>query len=149
MSEPLRVRTTNAELTLEEIAESLPGTGDLMALVGGAWWKCWYAAHGGNWPLAAYFARRVRGLQRDLAVIRPKYRADLETFERGELAAVLSAIAAEDLAAFEAAYARATEAANRYHVKTGKAYVRWVLPDEPPKDLHLGPITVVEGEQRT
>ena len=57
------------ELTLEEIAELLPGTGELMASVGECWWKCAYAARGGNWPLAAYFVRRIRSLQRKLAVV--------------------------------------------------------------------------------
>ena len=51
-------------LSLEEVAQLLPGTGEIMASVGIAWWKCAYAARGGNWELAAYFARRVRGLQR-------------------------------------------------------------------------------------
>jgi len=70
-----------SELTLEEIAELLPGTGEIMASVGQCWWKCAYAARGGNWQLAAYFVRRVRSLQRKLAVVRPKYSGDLAAFE--------------------------------------------------------------------
>ena len=144
-----RVRTPHAELSLEEIADQLPGTGEIMASVGQVWWRCAYAARGGNWDLAAYFTRRARGLQRKLAVIRPKYREDLAAFERDGLGPVFAAIAARDLDGFERAYAAATESANRYHVSTGKSYIRWVLPDEPPRDLHLGRITVLDGEQRT
>ena len=33
----------------------------------------------------------------------------------------------------------ATDDANRQHVETGYGYIRWKLPDEPPKDLDLGP----------
>src|SRR5438067_3474410 len=75
-----RVRTKHAELSLEEIAASLAGTGELMASVGRSYGACWHAAHGGNWELAAYFARRVRGIQSTLAVVRPKYRDQLAEF---------------------------------------------------------------------
>ena len=127
-------------LSLDEIAELLPGTGELMASVGNAWWKCAYAARGGNWALAAYFARRVRGLQRKLAVIRPKYAGDLSAFEEGHIAPLLAAVEARDTAAFERTFAAATDRANELHVKWAKPYIRWVLPDEPPRDLELGPI---------
>lgn len=127
------------ELTAEHIAAGLPGTADLMAFVGDAWWKCAYAARGGNWPLAAFFARRVRSLQRRLAVIRPKYRERLEAFEREMLAPLFGAIETQDRDAFDRAFAAASDAANRQHVETGYGYIRWILPDEPPKDLDLTP----------
>jgi hypothetical protein len=124
-------------LSLEQIAQLLPGTGEIMASVGTAWWKCAYAARGGNWELAAYFARRVRGLQRKLAQIRPKYAEDLVAFETEQLTPVLAALGAHNGPAFESTYAGATEKANELHVKWAKPYIRWVLPDEPPKDLEL------------
>jgi hypothetical protein len=132
-----RIRTQHGDLTLEEIAELLPGTGELMQSVGNAWWKCAYAARGGNWELAAYFARRVRGLQRKLAIVRPKYAGDVERFEGDHLAAVLAACEGRDRVAFDAAFARAVDAANALHVKWGKSYIRWTLPSDPPKDLDL------------
>ena len=127
------------ELTLDEIAELLPGTGEIMASVGECWWKCAYAARGGNWPLAAYFVRRVRSLQRKLAVVRPKYSGDLAAFEEQHIAPALAACDAGDLPAFDRAFAAATDKANELHVKWAKPYIRWTLPDEPPRDLELGP----------
>ena len=127
------------ELTLEEIADLLPGTGEIMASVGECWWKCAYAARGGNWPLAAYFVRRVRSLQRKLAVVRPKYSDDLRAFEEDHIAAALSACDAADQRTFERVFAAATDKANELHVKWAKPYIRWTLPDEPPRDLDLGP----------
>ena len=124
-------------LSLEQIAQLLPGTGELMASVGNAWWKCAYATRGGNWELAAYFARRVRGLQRKLAVIRPKYAEDLLAFENEHLNPLLAALGAHDGPAFERGYVKGTDKANELHVKWAKPYIRWVLPDEPPKDLDL------------
>ena len=133
----MRVRTPHGELTLEEIAELLPGTGELMQSVGITWWKCAYAARGGNFDLAAYFARRTRGLMRKLAVVRPKYAGDLARFEGERIEAVLGACAARDPDAFERAFAVAVADANELHVKWGKPYIRWILPPEPPTDLAL------------
>jgi hypothetical protein len=124
-------------LSLEQVAQLLPGTGEIMASVGNAWWKCAYAARGGNWELAAYFARRVRGLQRKLAQIRPKYAEDLLAFEIEHLGPLLTALGAHNGPAFERIYAKATSNANELHVKWAKPYIRWVLPDDPPKDLDL------------
>jgi len=128
---------TRGELTLAEIAELLPGTGEIMASVGECWWKCAYAARGGNWQLAAYFVRRVRGLQRKLAVVRPKYSGDLAAFEEQHIAPALAACDAGDQRAFDRAFAAATDKANELHVKWAKPYIRWTLPDEPPKDLEI------------
>lgn len=135
------VRTKHAELSLEQLADLLPSTGEIMQSVALCWWKCAYAARGGNWPLAAYFARRVRGLQRNLAVLRPKHRERLEEFERGVLAALFRAIEAQNVPTFDLAFADATDLANRMHVDTGYPYISWVLPEEPPLDLDLsGPV---------
>src|SRR5205814_5778142 len=118
------IHTPHGDLTLEEIAEMLPGTGEIMQNVGVTWWKCAYAARGGNWGLAAYFARRTRTLQRKLAIVRPKYAGDVAAFEATHLAAVLGACEREDRAAFDAAYETAVAAANELHVKWGKPYIR-------------------------
>ena len=133
------VKTSHGELTLEQIADLLPGTGELMHSVGMAWWKCAYAARGGNWPLAAYFARRVRGLQRKLAIVRPKYAEDIDAFEAQHLAPVLAACDTADRTGFDRAYAEAVDKANELHAKWGKSYLRWVLPGHPPEDLDLTP----------
>jgi len=125
--------------TIARMAEEplFPGTGDVMAAVGVCWWKAAYAARGGNWGLAAYFIRRVRSLQGKLAVIRPKYTGDLAAFEEQFLSPLLAACDAKDRAEFDRLYDAATDRANELHVKWAKPYIRWVLPDEPPKDLEM------------
>lgn len=134
-----RVRTRHAELSLEEIAEALPGTAEVMASVGRCYALSWFAARGGNWDLAAYFLRRVRSLQRGLAVTRPKYARQLQDFDRDALGPLFQSVEARDLVAFERAYDFGIERANRYHAETGKSYVRWVRPTEPPESLDFGP----------
>ena len=134
-----RIRTRHAELSLEEIADALPGTGEVMSAVGRCYGACWHAAHGGNWDLAAYFLRRVRSLQRGLAVTRPKYGHQLAAFDREALGPLFSALASRDLAAFDHAYDFGVERANHYHVEAGKSYVRYKRPERAPDDLELGP----------
>ena len=133
-----KVPPDRVALTLAQVAELLPGTGELMRSVGECWWKCAYAARGGNWALAAYFVRRVRSLQRNLAVVRPKYAEDLAAFEAEHIAPVLAACESADRARFDPAYDAAVEKANDLHVKWAKGYIRWKLPPEPPTDLDLG-----------
>jgi hypothetical protein len=134
----VRVRTPHGDLTLEEIAELLPGTGDIMASVATAWWRCAHAGRGGNWPLAAYYARRARGLLRKLAVLRPKYAGDLAAFDEEHVARVLGSCEHAERAPFDAAIDAAVARANELHAKWGKAYIRWRVPDDPPRDVDLG-----------
>ena len=134
-----QVSEDRRELTLEEVTRALPGTGELMASIGRSYGACWHAAHGGNWDLAAYFLRRVRGAQRALAIVRPKYREHLAEFDASALTPLLAALEARDLRGFDRAYDHAVERANHYHVLNGKPYVRWKRPERAPDDLDLGP----------
>jgi hypothetical protein len=133
------VKTSHGELTVEEIAELLPGTGEIMQSVGNTWWKCAYAGRGGNWELAAYFARRTRGLLRKLALVRPKYAGDIAEFEAALVAPLVSACERADRAEFDRIYAASVDRANELHGKWGKSYLRWMLPPHPPEDLDLTP----------
>ncbi len=128
-----RIRTKHAELTLEDIGASLPGTGEIMASVGSCYAMCWHAATGGNWDLAAYYLRRTRSLLRGLAVTRPKYADQLREFDSGVLEQLYRTLLRRDRAGFERLYEAATDRANAYHVDTGHAYIRWSTPEEPPE----------------
>ena len=81
----------------------------------------------------------MRSLNRRLGIIRPKYTERLAAYEAATLAPLFRSIEAEDHEGFERAFTAATDEANRQHVETGYPYIRWILPDEPPKDLDLGP----------
>jgi hypothetical protein len=69
--------------------------------------------------------------------VRPKYSGDLAAFEAEHIGPALAACDAKDQRAFDRAFAAATDKANELHVKWAKPYIRWTLPDEPPKDLEL------------
>ena len=122
-----------------DLAEALPGTGEIMASVGRCFGESWHAAQAGNYDLAAYFLRRTRSLLRKLLVVRPKYTEQVTEFDRDHLEAVYQALMAKDLSAFGAAYERAVDRANFYHVDTGHPYIVWHAPDDPPDPgLDLG-----------
>lgn len=101
---------------------------------------CWYAAQGGNRDLSLYYLRRVRALLRRLTGFKPKYRDQVEEFDRQHLEPTYQALTAGDVTGFEREYRRAVDRANDYHVETGHPYIAWSLPDRAPlSGLELGP----------
>ena len=127
------VHSKHGELTLEQIADGLPGTGDVMAMVSHCFGTTWHAGRAEKWELAAYYTRRVRSLMRTLAVRRPKYAAQLDEFIRDGLEPLLRAIGDQDDPEFRRRYAACVGMANRYHVDTGHAYIQWATPAGSPE----------------
>jgi hypothetical protein len=127
------VHTKHGDLTLEQIADSLPGTGEVMASVSHCFGTTWHAGRAGKWALAAYYARRVRGLMQTLALRRPKYTGQLNEFLRDGLEPLLRAIADQDEPEFRSRYAACVAMANRFHVDTGHAYIEWSPPAASPE----------------
>jgi hypothetical protein len=125
--------------TIEEIFAIQPGLARLMPEVGNRYWKCWYAAEAGNWPLAIWQLKELKKLLRVCIFTRPKYIDDLEAYIRDDLGPVTAALDAHDFAAFDTAFRAATDRANWYHEKWNKDFIVWRLPDTPPPDLDLRP----------
>ncbi len=127
------VHSRHGDLTLEQIADSLAGTGEVMSSASHCFGTTWHAGLAGKWDLAAYYTRRVRGLMRTLAVRRPKYAGQLDEFVRDGLEPLLRAIVDHDEAGFRSRYAACVEMANRYHVDTGHGYIEWSPPAASPE----------------
>jgi hypothetical protein len=123
----------------EDIERIAPGLGRLMPEVGERTWKAYYAAQAGNWPLARFQAKEVRGLLDLCAFTRPKYDADLRQFLEKFWKPLEESIAAEDFAAFQTHFRRSVDSGNAYHRKYDKPFIVWKLPDTPPPDLDLTP----------
>ncbi len=131
--QPVSVHTRHADLTLEQIADALPGTGEVMASVSHCFGTAWHAGRARRWDLAGYYTRRVRSLMRDLAVRRPKYAGQLDEFVRDGLDPLLRAIVGEDATGFESLYVSCISMANRFHVDTGHPYIEWSQPETSPE----------------
>jgi hypothetical protein len=139
MSERPRGRSRHVELDLDQIVELQPGLGRLMPEIARRYWVLFHAARGGNWELASFQLRQIAHLFRIGATTRPKMEKHLEAFRLGTLDRLAAAVEARDWAEFESAYHDGVESANRFHAATGHPEIRWRLPDDPPRDLDLGP----------
>lgn len=127
------------DMTIEDIATIQPGLGRLMPDIGTRTWKLFYAAKAGNWPLAKFQHKEIKGLMELGAFTRPKYEDNLNQFLEENWKPIADAIEKKDFKAFEDAFHKAVEAGNAYHELREKPYLRWKLPDAPPPDLELTP----------
>jgi hypothetical protein len=133
MAQAPRIRTKHGELSLEDVAAVLPGTGEVMRSVSHCFAMSGHAARGGNWDLALYYLRRTRSMLRGLAVTRPKYRDQLAQFDSDFLEPLYQAQLSRHLPLCEERLLSAVDKANVYHVDTGHDYIRWRLPDTAPE----------------
>ena len=125
-------KTRHGELTVDEVADLLPGGAEIMEAFGRRYWVMYYAARGGNWDLARYEWRESVKLLHQMAKTRPKYSEDLGAFERDRFDAVGKALESGDLAAFEAAIQAGIDASDTYHEKWTKPYIRFRMPTRRP-----------------
>lgn len=130
-------KTKHGELTVDEVADLLPGGAEVMEAFGRRYWVMYYAARGGNWELARYEWRESAKLLHALAKTRPKYAADLAEFEAGAYAKVGAALEAGDFQEFDRAYRAGIDSSDTYHAKWKKPFIRFRLPDRPPDVLDL------------
>lgn len=129
----------HAYFTLDEIAAMLPGPARLMHEVGQRWWKVFYAAKAGNWPLAEYEVKEIHELIDICMITRPKYQKFMEPFLNQNLKTVMDAVKKKNWGEFEAAYHQATKDANDYHKAADKPLIHWKLPEIPPPDMEMAP----------
>jgi hypothetical protein len=126
-------------MTIEDMATIQPGLARLMPEVGARAWKLYYAAKAGNWPMAKFQHKEIRGLMELGAFMRPKHEEALNQYLEENWKTLEGPIADQDFAAFENAFHACIDMANAYHELKDKPYIRWKLPDVPPPDLDLAP----------
>ena len=133
------IDTGKGEFALSELGHLMPGMAEIMPLVGGRIWKCYYAGQARNKALARFQLSEAVNLMEKGAFLRPKYVDNMHKFIDEEVAAVRKTIDAEDWDAFEAAFVAMVDAANAYHDVYDKPYLRWKIPEMPPPDLDMTP----------
>ena len=127
------------DMAIDEIAMIQPGLGRIMPEIGARTWKLFYAGKAENWPNALYQWKETKKHFELGAYTRPKHEEAIEEYLRDHWAPLEKAIQAEDLEAFLKAFDAAVDAANAWHEKKDKPYIRWKVPDHPPPDLDLTP----------
>jgi hypothetical protein len=139
MDEKIVIKTKHGELTLEELAEAQPGIARLMKEVGERYHVLYYAAQARNWQLAQHELNVIISILKTGGKLRPKYAHDLTGFTQSHLNEIGEKIRANDWKAFEAAYMKGIEEANKFHEKYGYNFIRYVLSKKPPESYDLVP----------
>jgi hypothetical protein len=144
MAEPTRSTEHDHEILikggsfpLSDLGHLLPGMAEIMPRVGERIWKCYYAGRARNKVLAKFQLSEAVNLMEKGAILRPKYSEDMDVFISGEVAEVRKCIESEDWERFEPACLAMVEAANGYHEKYDKGFLRWKIPEQPPPDLDM------------
>src|SRR5262245_54262373 len=104
------IKIKGGSFALADLGELLPGMAEIMPLIGGRIWKCYYAGKAKNQKLAAFQLKEAVNLLEKGAVLRPKYESEFTVM---------------------------IDQANAYHEKYDKGFLRWKMPDEAPPDLDL------------
>ncbi|HMK63369.1 MAG TPA: hypothetical protein VK386_07105 [Acidimicrobiales bacterium] len=133
------IDTGKGTFELSELGHLMPGMAEIMPLVGGRIWKCYYAGLAKNQALARFQLKEAVNLMEKGAFLRPKYQENMDKFVNEEVAGVRKCIESEDWVAFESAFRTMVDAANAYHDLYDKPYLRWRIPDQPPPDLDMTP----------
>jgi hypothetical protein len=133
------IKIKGGSFELSDLGHLMPGMAEIMPLVGGRIWKCYYAGKAHNRPLAAFQLSEAVNLMEKGSILRPKYSEDMDEFISGIVATIRESIQNEDWATFESAFVTMIEQANAYHEKYDKGFLRWKMPDQPPPDLDLTP----------
>jgi len=133
------IKIKGGSFDLSDLGHLLPGMAEIMPLVGGRIWKCYYAGKAHNKKLAAFQLAEAVNLMEKGAILRPKYSDDMDTFISGIVADLRKSIESEDWDTFEKSFDTMIDQANAYHEQYDKGFLRWVMPSEPPPDLDLTP----------
>jgi hypothetical protein len=133
------IKIKGGSFELSDLGLLMPGMAEIMPLVGGRIWKCYYAGKARNRALAAFQLKEAVNLMEKGAVLRPKYAEDMDAFISGIVATIAKAIDAQDWDTFERAFETMIEEANGYHEKYDKGYLRWKMPSQSPPDLDMTP----------
>ena len=133
------IKIKGGSFELSDLGHLLPGMAEIMPLVGGRIWKCYYAGKHRNKALAAFQLSEAVNLMEKGAILRPKYAEDMEKFISGIVSTVKKCIQEEDWEGFEGAFTPMIDEANAYHEQYDKGFLRWKMPDQPPPDLDLTP----------
>ena len=86
---------------LKTLAAVQPGLGTVMIEYANRYSNIYYAAKGGNWPLAAYQLKEALEIQEVGETTRPQRAESLKAFERAFLDPLSKAIEARDSKSFE------------------------------------------------
>jgi hypothetical protein len=117
---------------LEALANIQPGLGTVMIEYSRRMGAMYYAAMGGNWPMAAYQMKEMTEIQEVGEATRPKHAKALRKFEHGFLDQLSQTIEAKDYAKFQAQFRKTVKGCNACHQDAGFEFIKYELPAFSP-----------------
>jgi hypothetical protein len=131
--------TGSPEQQLKALAEIQPGLGTVMIEYSYRFGTMYYAAHGGNWPLASYQLKEMQEIQEVGETTRPARKTALKGFEDGFLVPLNKTIEAKDLKKFDIAFQTTLAGCNGCHAAQGFPFIKYELPKLSPSPLSSKP----------
>ena len=128
---PLSAAEPDAQKQLDAIKAAIPKFAIPMREVGDRFQNIYFAAHGGNWALAAYMAKYMNGAMNPAALTKPDEYAVWKSFYASTFAPVNKAIMSKDLKAFDTAYKAVIEDCNGCHAGMGYGFIKVVKLNAP------------------
>ncbi len=115
----------------------VPGLGEIMGSIQMRHAKLWFAAKGGNWPLASYELGELKEGFEDAARYQPDFKGKpiaemLEPATRKPLSELVKAIDERDGAHFARAYDQLSRACTSCHESAGRGFIVIQRPTAPP-----------------
>jgi len=124
---------------LKTLAAIQPGLGTVMIEYANRYSDIFYAAKGGNWPLAAYQLKEMREIQEVGETTRPGRADALKAFEQSFLDPLQKTIEAKDVQNFETAFKSGIQGCDGCHAALGFPYIKYEIPSSPPSPLVMTP----------
>ena len=128
---PLLSAEPDAQKQLDALKGVIPKFAIPMREVGDRFQNIYFAAHGGNWALAAYMAKYMNGAMTPASLTKPDEYKVWKGFYDETFAPVNKAIMAKDLKAFDAAYKTVINDCNGCHVGMGYGFIKVVKLNAP------------------
>lgn len=123
------------EQQLKTLSNLQPALGTVMIEYSHRMGTMYYAAKGGNWPLAAYQLKEMTEIQEVGETTRPQFATALKAFESGYLDPLKKTVEAKDFKKFQVAFNTAHQACNTCHAAQGYPFIRYELPKANPAPL--------------
>ena len=116
---------------IDAIKAAIPKFAVPMREVGDRFQNMYFAAHGGNWALAAYMSKYMNGAMNPAALTKPAQYPIWKSFYDDTFAPVNKAIQAKDLKAFDAAYTAVIDDCNGCHTGMGYGFIKIIKLKAP------------------
>ncbi len=123
------------DVSIEELALIQPGLARIMPEIGDRTWTLYYAAKAGAWDNAMYQWTETKKLFELGAFVRPKHEEAIEEYLDQNWSKLEGPVKEQNFDEFQKEFDEAIDAANAWHEKKDKGFIKWKLPDHPPPDL--------------